>query len=117
MLYVHSILEGLEGALCQLKLDELAGREFQYTAINGHWWNSWLTIFRQTIESNQNTMDSALWQSLEPLVQSLNAANDANIYQILQTLCDYLHGVYGHDGGLQDFWMNKAADSLRKLSA
>jgi hypothetical protein len=117
MLYVHSVLEGLEGALCQLKLDELAEREFQYTAINGHWWNSWLIIFRQTIENNQNTMDSTLWQSLEPLIQSLNTANDANIYQILQALCDYLHGVYGHDGGLQDFWLNKAADSLRKVSA
>jgi hypothetical protein len=113
MLYVHPALEGLEGALCQLKLDELAGREFEYSAINGHWWNSWLTIFRQTMENNHSTMEPALWQLLEPLLLSLTTAHDANIYQILQTLCDYLRGTYGHDSGLQDFWLHKAADSLR----
>jgi glycosyltransferase involved in cell wall biosynthesis len=113
MIYVHSILEGLEGALCQFKLDELAGREFQYTAINGYWWNSWLTMFKEIINNNQESMSPELWQRLEPLVNYLNSPDDVNVYQILQLLSEFLHSVYGSDKGLEDFWLNKAADSLR----
>jgi glycosyltransferase involved in cell wall biosynthesis len=113
MIYVHSILEGLEGALCQFKLDELAGREFQYTAINGYWWNSWLTMFKEIINNNRESMSPELWQRLEPLVNYLNSPDDVNVYQILQLLSEFLHRVYGSDKGLQDFWLNKAADSLR----
>lgn len=113
MIVVHSVLEGLEGALCQFKLDELAGREFQYTAINGCWWHSWLTQFREMINTNRDSMSPELWQLLEPLVNYLTSPDDANVYQILQLLSDFLCGVYGSDGGLQDFWLHKAAASLR----
>lgn len=113
MIYVHSLLEGLEGALCQFKLDELAEREFQYAAINGYWWGSWLAAFRQMIDANREAMNPDLWQLLEPLVHYLNLPDDANIYQILQLFSEFLTGVYGSDGGLQDFWLTQAADSLR----
>lgn len=113
MIYVHSLLEGLEGALCQLKLDELAGRDFQYVAINSHWWNSWLNSFRETTEIYRETMSPEIWLLLEPLVNYINQPDDANIYAMLQLLCDFLHGVYGTDGGLQFFWLTQAADSLR----
>jgi hypothetical protein len=112
MVYVHSILEGLEGALCQFKLDELAGREFQYTAINGYWWHSWLTKFNDMINSNRDSMNPDLWRLLEPLVNYLASPEDVNVYQILQLLSAFLDGIYGSDKGLQDFWLTKAADSL-----
>jgi glycosyltransferase involved in cell wall biosynthesis len=113
MIYVHSVLEGLEGALCQLKVDELAGREFQYTAINGYWWHSWLAMFRQMTDANRDIMNPEVWVLLEPLVNYLNSSDDVNVYQILQLLTDFLNGIYGSDKGLQDFWLNQAADSLR----
>jgi|GEM_PF-1290047 len=113
MIYVHSLLEGLEGALCQFKLDELAGREFQYVAVNGYWWGSWLAAFRQVIDSHRDTMPVGFWQLLEPVVNYLNLPDDANIYQLLQLFSEFLSGVYGSDGGLQDFWLNEAGDSLR----
>lgn len=117
MVYVHAILEGLEGALCQFKLDELAGREFQYEAINGYWWNSWLTMFKEKMDSNRETMNPDLWQLLEPIVAYLNSPEDVNVYQILQLLSEFLDNIYGSDKGLQDFWLNKAADSLRIQTA
>jgi glycosyltransferase involved in cell wall biosynthesis len=113
MIYVHSLLEGLEGALCQLKLDELAGREFQYVAINSCWWNGWLEAFKQTIDYHRDSMSLELWLLLEPLVNYVNTPDDANIYQILQLLSEFLQGVYGTDGGLQHFWLHQSADSLR----
>lgn len=113
MLYVHSVLEGLEGALCQIKLDEVAGREFQYEAINGCWWGSWRVAFGQMIDNNRDTMPPELWQLLEPLVNYLTNPEDANVYQVLQLLSDFMTGIYGSDKGLQDFWLNQAADSLR----
>lgn len=113
MIVVHSVLEGLEGALCQFKLDELAGRELQYAVINGCWWHSWLTQFREMMNSNRDSMNPDLWQLLEPLVNYLTSPDDANVYQILQLLSEFLYGVYGSDGGLQDFWLHKAAASLR----
>ncbi len=113
MIYVHSILEGLEGALCQLKLDELAEREFQYTAINGYWWNDWLTKFRETMAINRENMNPDFWQCLEPLVSYLDSPGDVNVYQILQLLSDFLVSVYGSDKGFQDFWLYRSADSLR----
>ena len=113
MIYIHSVLEGLEGALCQVTLDALAGREFQYTAINGYWWNSWLSMFGQTVENNRDSMNPELWLLLEPLVNCLNSPDDANIYEILQLLSNFLTGVYGSDKGLQDFWLTRATDSLR----
>jgi glycosyltransferase involved in cell wall biosynthesis len=113
MIVVHSVLEGLEGALCQFKLDELAVREFQYSAINGYWWNSWLTQFREIVNNHRDTMNADLWQLLEPLANYLSSPDDANVYSILQLLSEFLCGIYGNDGGLQDFWLHQAAASLR----
>lgn len=113
MLYVHSLLEGLEGALCQITLDEVAGREFQYTAINGYWWCSWLAAFRQMADYHRDTMPLELWQLIEPMEAYLNLPDDANIYQLLQLFSEFLGGVYGSDSGFQDFWLSQAADSLR----
>lgn len=113
IIYVHSLLEGLEGGLCQVKLDEVAKREFQYVAINSGWWWDWIATFRYTVATHQHTMDSELWHALEPLVTYLNRPEDANVYELLQLLCTFLQQVYGNDGGLQDFWLLQAANSLR----
>ena len=112
MIYAHSVLEGLEGALLQIKLDELAGREPQYLAID-FWWNAWLNQFRDVVTHNKDSMPSELWQLLEPLASYLDVSDKANVYQILQLLSDFMIGVYGSDGGLQQFWLHEAANSLR----
>jgi len=112
MIVVNSLLEGLEGVLCQLRLDELAGRDFQGAAV-GHWWSGCLDSFRQVIELNRTSMNPELLPLLEPLVTYLNTSNDTNVYQVLQLLSEFLVGVYGTDGGLQHFWLHQSADSLR----
>jgi hypothetical protein len=112
MIFVTSLLEGLEGVLCQVKLDELAGRDFQGAAI-GHWWSGRLDSFRQVIELNRAAMTPAVSQLLEPLMSYLNLSNDTNVYHVLHLLSEFLTGVYGHDGGLQDFWLYQSTDSLR----
>lgn len=112
MIVVNSLLEGLEGVLCQLRLDELAGRDFQGAAV-GHWWSGCLDSFRQVIELNRTGLSPDLLQALEPLVTYLNTSNDTNVYQVLQLLAEFLTAVYGTDGGLQHFWLHQSADSLR----
>ena len=112
MIYLHYVVQGLEGALMQIKLDEVAGREWQYTVIDV-WWNTWRTQFSEPAKYYQETMPPELWQLIEPLVIYLSDTEQANVYQILQLLTDYMRGVYGTDGGLQQFWLYQAAESLR----
>lgn len=112
MIYVHYVVQGLEGALIQIKLDEIAGREWQVSVID-IWWNIWLEQFRALLPNLEATMPPELWQSLEPLAIYLCDAEQANVYKILHLLTDYMRGVYGTDGNFQEFWLYKAADSLR----
>lgn len=112
MIVINALLEGLEGVLCQLRLDELAGPDFQGAAV-GHWWSGCPDLFRQVIELNRAGLIPDLLQALEPLVTYLNTSNDTNVYQVLQLLAEFLTAVYSTDGNLQHFWLHQWADSLR----
>lgn len=112
MYYAEPLWEGIEGILCQFKLDELAGRKVQQAFI-AHWWDSRLNVFRQVIAANRHAMPPAAWQLLEPLVKYLDTSNHIDAYQILQFLSQFMVGIYGSDGGLQNFWLYQAAASLK----
>jgi glycosyltransferase involved in cell wall biosynthesis len=110
-IFIHPLLEGIEGALCQFKLDELAGREHQLANVN-LWWSVWISSYRQLIAGNMATMDATLWSQLQALHTYINLPSEPNIYQILTLICEFMSEVYGSDFGLQDFWLNKAAKCL-----
>ena len=112
MVFMNSLLEGLEGVLCQLTLDNLAGREFQGAAV-GYWWSGCIDSFRQVIEMNRHAISPALSQQIAPLLNYLNSTNDYSVYYLLQLFNDFLRDVYGDDFGLQDFWLHHATESLR----
>lgn len=114
MYYAEPLWEGIEGILCQLKLNELAGREMQQAFIN-HWWSNRYEVSRQIMAKNRNTMPPDVWQLLEPLVNYLDYSSSINPYQILQFLSQFLVGIYGNDGGLQYFWLHQATVTIKEL--
>lgn len=112
MLYVHSVLEGLEGALLQFTLDEVAGRTPRYE-ISAYWWSIWFDQFNLMIMTRNDSVPAEVQPHLQPLIAYLSKAETANLQYILALLSDYMISVYGTDGGLQAFWLTEAADSLR----
>jgi hypothetical protein len=114
MIYVHYVIEGLEGVLFQSKLDEIAGRLSTCDAIN-LWWRSWLSAFNALIEEQRQAMDPSIWQAIEPLFSYLNIhGQTVQADHVLMLLCDYLRQIYSTDYGLQAFWLNQAKTSLSR---
>jgi hypothetical protein len=110
--YVEPLWEAIEGILCQIKLDELAGRAVQ-AAFIPHWWNWRIESFKQIIAANQHAMPVEVWQALEPLMNYLNSSIRVDSHQILQLLSQFMVELYGSDGGIQDFWLYRAIETLK----
>lgn len=113
-LYIHPLLEGIEGALCQFKLDEQAGREYQFACVN-QWWSNRITSFRKLMTDSQETMDPVLWKQLGALHSYVNMPEEPNINQLLILICKFMTEVYGSDFGLHDFWLTRAARSMSNV--
>ncbi|MCX7068128.1 MAG: hypothetical protein NTW85_10615 [Methylococcales bacterium] len=112
MYYAEPLWEGIEGVLCQFKLDELAGRKVQQAFIS-HWWGCRFDISKKLIAANRHAIPPDVWHTLEPLINYLDTSNHIDAYQILQFLSQFMVGLYGRDGGLQDFWLHQATASLK----
>jgi hypothetical protein len=112
MYYAEPLWEAIEGILCQLKLDELAGRDVQQAFIP-YWWGCRVEISNKLIAANRHIIPPDVWQGLEPLVNYLNSPSGADVYQTLQLLSQFMVDLYGHDGGLQNFWLHQATASLK----
>ena len=112
MYYAEPLWEAIEGIFCQFKLDELAGRKTEQAFIP-YWWGLRFDIWQNSLAANQHAMPIEVWQLLEPLVNYLAAPKSIDAYQILQLLSNFMVGLYGHDGGLQQFWLHQATASLK----
>jgi hypothetical protein len=113
MYYAEPLWEGIEGILCQFKLDELAGQQTQPAFIQ-HWWGSRFDISKQIIATNWDTMPLEVQQLLAPLEHYLNTSHYIDAYQILNFLSQFMIGIYGSDGGLEHFWHYQASSCLKK---